>query len=446
MNRSDRLIALLIALQRNSYTAAQLAERFEVSVRTILRDMQSLSEMGVPLYSATGPGGGFRLMDGYRLPPLQLDAQEALTALFALHAVTRFGDSPFNRERWTVLDKIRALLPEETLKQVEPILGKMHLEVPRRSVRSPMLPLLLELLAESRRLRTLYRSQTSRRWLELHPMRVYAAHGFWYCEAFSPLHGEARTFRVDRMDELQPLEEGSEAGSPGLGAPDCREAPRGAIEDAAGAGGATASVGRATCGGEAACAGGVAASGGEPACAGGVAASGGEPDGASRGAASGGEPDGGGATANETEAPAAEVPASPAGSHAAAHGNAGDGAACCSGGPAGDSVCSRSPSSMPAAACPVGSAIPVAVRLTYRGSLLAEQDEHVGQLVEQIGDEEWELRFDCPATEWTWTIRFFYGMGLDAEVLSPPELRAAVASMAASVLERYNEDSDRGCS
>ncbi len=423
MNRSDRLIALLIALQRNSYTATQLAERFEVSVRTILRDMQSLSEMGVPLYSATGPGGGFRLMDGYRLPPLQLDAQEALTALFALHAVTRFGDSPFNRERWTVLDKIRALLPEETLKQVEPILGKMHLEVPRRTVRSPMLPLLLELLAESRRLRTLYRSQTSRRWLELHPLRVYAAHGFWYCEAFSPLHGEARTFRVDRMDELQPLEEGSEADSRGFGAPVCQAAPRSA-EGAAGAGGATASVGRATCGGEPACADDVAASGG--------------------GAASGSEPDGGGATANETEAPAAEGPASPAGSHAAAHGNAGDCAACCSGGPAGDSACS--PSSMPAAACPVGSVIPVAVRLTYRGSLLAEQDEHIGELVEQVGDEEWELRFDCPAAEWTWAIRFFYGMGLDAEVLSPPELRAAVASMAASVLERYNVDSDRGCS
>ncbi|ASS67997.1 MULTISPECIES: WYL domain-containing protein [unclassified Paenibacillus] len=374
MNRNDRLIALLIALQRNSYTAAQLAERFEVSERTILRDMQSLSEMGVPLYSATGPGGGFRLMDGYRLPPLQLDAQEALTALFALHAVTRFGDSPFNRERWTVLDKIRALLPEETLRQVEPILGKMHLEVPRRSVRSPMLPLLLELLAESRTLRTLYRSQTSRRWLELQPVRVYAAHGFWYCEAFSPLHGEVRTFRVDRMEELQPLEEGSEAGS--LGEPDCREASRGAEASAGaggGAGGATASVvGRAIRGGQ-----------------------------------------------------------------------AGDDASS-SGAPAGNSAGSRS--SMPAAACPAGSAVPVAVRLTYRGSLLAEQDEHIGELVEQAGDEEWELRFDCPAGEWTWAVRFFYGMGLDAEVLSPPELRAAVASMAASVLERYNEDSDRGCS
>lgn len=355
MNRNDRLIALLIALQRNSFTASQLAERFEVSVRTILRDMQSLSEMGVPLYSATGPGGGFRLMEGYRLPPLQLDTQEALTALFALHAVTRFGDSPFNRERWTVLDKIRALLPEETLRQIEPILGKMHLEVPRRSVRSPMLPLLLELLAESRIFRTLYRSQTTRRWLELHPLRVFAAHGFWYCEAFSPLHGEARTFRVDRMDELHPLEEEGDRNKCKGGQAESSAAPRSSLAGAAG------------------------------------------------------DSSTDGDTLLRVEVPGELSAAS-------------------------------------AVAAAAGSSIPIAVRLTYRGSLLAEQDEHIGELVEQVGDEEWELRFDCPAAEWTWAVRFFYGMGLDAEVLSPPELRAAVASMAASVLERYNEDSDSGCS
>src|SRR5690349_16870199 len=106
LKRTDRLMAILIALQQRPETAQSLADKFEVSKRTVLRDMQSLSEMGIPLYSITGPKGGFRLMEGFQLPPLQLDSQEALTVLFALRAVARIADAPFKQARWTVMDKI----------------------------------------------------------------------------------------------------------------------------------------------------------------------------------------------------------------------------------------------------------------------------------------------------------------------------------------------------
>ncbi|AGA59116.1 putative transcriptional regulator [Thermobacillus composti KWC4] len=92
MRRMDRLVAILIALQQRPETAQSLADKFEVSRRTILRDMQALAEMGVPIWAEPGPAGGFRLMEGYRLPPLQLDSQEALTLLFALRALTRLAE------------------------------------------------------------------------------------------------------------------------------------------------------------------------------------------------------------------------------------------------------------------------------------------------------------------------------------------------------------------
>src|SRR5690606_24970454 len=69
MTKGDRLAAILITLQSRELVRAQeLAERFEVSVRTIYRDMQALSEAGVPVMAIPGTGGGYRLMDGYRLP------------------------------------------------------------------------------------------------------------------------------------------------------------------------------------------------------------------------------------------------------------------------------------------------------------------------------------------------------------------------------------------
>lgn len=112
--------------------------------------MQSLSEMGIPIYSETGPRGGFRLMEGFQLSPLQFNAQEALILLMALEAITKITDT-----------------------------------------------------ANSKWLKIFYRSQNHQRWLHIFPKKVYASNGFWYFEAFSSTHGEERLFRVDRMDRIE---------------------------------------------------------------------------------------------------------------------------------------------------------------------------------------------------------------------------------------------------
>lgn len=316
LRRMDRLVAILIALQQRPETAQSLADKFEVSRRTILRDMQALAEMGVPIWAEPGPAGGFRLMEGYRLPPLQLDSQEALTLLFALRALTRLADTPFRQARWTVIDKIRAVLPKPMLEAIEPVLDRVEIEVPERKVKTPHLSELMEHAAASRWIRADYRSASSRRWLELLPRRIFAAQGFWYCEAYSAFHGETRTFRVDRMMSIEPIDGPSQ------------NPPRTSRDDA-------------------------------------------------------------------------EVRAT------------------------------------------AGPFVRIVARLTYRGALLAEQDEHIGERVRQIADDEWEVDFDCPAEEWHWAVRFFYTLGPDAEVMEPERLRREIAGMARQVCERYERHAGR---
>jgi predicted DNA-binding transcriptional regulator YafY len=309
LKRTDRLMAILIALQQGPETAQTLADKFEVSKRTVLPDMQSLSEMGIPLYSMPGPTGGFRLMEGFRLPPLQLDAQEALTVLFALRAMTKIADTPFNQARWTVMHKIKAALPEQTLKQVEPLLKHLEVEVPERKMKVPHLPALLEYTADSKWLNVLYRSENHRRRLQIQPMRVYTAHGYWYCEAYSVQHREERTFRVDRFEEVEVM------------APShLRDTDQ---KEQAGLGGTN------------------------------------------------------------------EPP------------------------------------------------IRITAKLTYRGALLAEQDFHIGDCVKQVSDEEWELDFMCPAPEWKWAVRFFFSLGMDAEVTMPASLREEIRQIASQLCGRY---------
>ena len=81
MNRTERLTAIVMLLQNEQLTSKELAQRFEVSKRTILRDVQALSEMGVPIVAEWGPGGGYSLLPEYSLSPLQLTFREALLLL-----------------------------------------------------------------------------------------------------------------------------------------------------------------------------------------------------------------------------------------------------------------------------------------------------------------------------------------------------------------------------
>src|SRR5215212_7956016 len=96
MNRTDRLLGLLLELQRKRRVRAEdLAATFETSKRTIYRDIQALSETGVPIVSQ--PGIGYSLMDGYFLPPLTFSGEEATMLLFGSSLVASYFDAQYRK-------------------------------------------------------------------------------------------------------------------------------------------------------------------------------------------------------------------------------------------------------------------------------------------------------------------------------------------------------------
>ncbi|MGB3306676.1 MAG: HTH domain-containing protein [Thermomicrobiales bacterium] len=110
MHRSDRLTGILIALQGGPRTAAALAARFEVSRRTIMRDMDALAGIGVPVVAEAGRNGGYRIADGFWLPPLHLTAEEATVLIFALEHVGDATRSPLGNAHQSVHEKIASIL------------------------------------------------------------------------------------------------------------------------------------------------------------------------------------------------------------------------------------------------------------------------------------------------------------------------------------------------
>lgn len=115
MNRLDRIMGMLLLLRGGRVVSAtDLAERFEVSTRTIYRDIEVLSALGVPVEAEMGRIGGFRLKDGYFLPPVTLGPEEAVSLLLGAILMRRLRVSPFPKEADFAERKLLAALPPET--------------------------------------------------------------------------------------------------------------------------------------------------------------------------------------------------------------------------------------------------------------------------------------------------------------------------------------------
>src|SRR5258707_2206830 len=109
MNRMERLTAIVLYVRDRPRTSEEIAAHFEVSRRTILRDVQALCEMGVPVVAKEGVGGGYRLPEDFGVTPLPLTANESMLMLLALTAIERLGDAPFAAEREPLRAKLKSL-------------------------------------------------------------------------------------------------------------------------------------------------------------------------------------------------------------------------------------------------------------------------------------------------------------------------------------------------
>jgi predicted DNA-binding transcriptional regulator YafY len=202
MNRIDRLTAILLLLQERKRTAGEIAQRFEVSRRTILRDIQALCEIGIPIAAELGTSGGYSLPSDYSLPPLALTLHEALLLRLALSSLSQLSEAPFKLERESLLAKVQTLLPQREREDLDLLTQTLALDVPSRPYPTPFLDHLLKCASEQQWAAVTYRSEKGISQQTLLPLRLRTDAGLWYCEAYSSKHQETRVYRVDRFLEV----------------------------------------------------------------------------------------------------------------------------------------------------------------------------------------------------------------------------------------------------
>jgi predicted DNA-binding transcriptional regulator YafY len=203
MTRMERLTAILLLLQGGKRSAISLAEHFEVSKRTIQRDIDALCEMGIPIAAELGTFGGYTLPSDYSLPPLALTLHEALLLRLALSSLSQLGTTPFGRERESLLAKVQTLLPRREREALDQLTQTLSFAVPSRPYGTPFLDDLLESTRQEQWLAVTYRSEKGVSQQTLLPLRVRSEAGLWYCEAYSSEHKGTRVYRVDRFVDVR---------------------------------------------------------------------------------------------------------------------------------------------------------------------------------------------------------------------------------------------------
>jgi predicted DNA-binding transcriptional regulator YafY len=209
VNRTDRLYALveeLRAVAPRPRSAARLAQKFEVSTRTIERDILALQESGVPIYAENGRRGGYVVDKALTLPPVNFTAPEMVAIAVSLVGAEA---TPFSMAASSALRKVLAAAPAGQMAEAEQLLGRIRLIESAQASSSPpdrvtpesTVPVPIQEAIIDRHVLVLeYRDRNDVLTVrEVEPVAFAGTRTHWYLVAWCRLRDRARAFRVDRI-------------------------------------------------------------------------------------------------------------------------------------------------------------------------------------------------------------------------------------------------------
>lgn len=217
-----RVLTVLEFLQARRMTGRELAERLEVDGRTVRRYIETLQEMGIPVEGKRGRYGTYSLSRGYKMPPLMFTDEEALGLSLGLLAARKLGLSGVAPAVEGAMAKVERVMPEALRKRLRLLEQTVTLSMvpPKTLPDSELVSELSGAVGERSRARLRYRSaareETSR---TVDPYAVLQREGRWHLFGYCHLRSETRLFRLDRMLEVEVMEETFER-PPGLEAPE----------------------------------------------------------------------------------------------------------------------------------------------------------------------------------------------------------------------------------
>lgn len=205
LKKLDRVTAILTQLQSKPLVRAQdLAEKFDVSIRTIYRDVKTLENAGIPIVGEAG--NGYSLMEGYKLPPIMFTKEEVLSFITAEKLMQKFSHQSLGNHYQMAMEKVRSVLrhsDKNLIHNIEKQIDVFSVHGNSGDSLKNVIPIILESIAEKTQLSIEYQTVDGRvtnRTIEA--VGIFFEFNFWYIMAYCILRKDFRQFRVDRIQQI----------------------------------------------------------------------------------------------------------------------------------------------------------------------------------------------------------------------------------------------------
>lgn len=220
MNRIDRLSAILIMLQSSSIVKIkQITDRFNISSRTVYRDLRALEDSGIPL--AGDSRTGYSLVDGFKLPPLMFTQEEAFSFIATEKLIDKFTDKGFKSSYKSGIEKIKAVMRLAEIKTIEDFnnkIGTLNYHLKDSDSTQNILHKLIDGAAKRKKVQINYysynRNETNDRTVD--PVGIFFSMSNWYLIAYCNAVKDYRTFRISRIQNITQTNEGFDLDHPPL--------------------------------------------------------------------------------------------------------------------------------------------------------------------------------------------------------------------------------------
>ncbi len=208
MNHLSRLLSILTILKsKRVVTGNELAKKFEVSLRTIYRDVKKLEESGVPII--TIEGRGYTIMDGYVIAPIMFDEMEVNALVTAEQLIAKTNDDSLIQHFGQTLEKIKSVFKSSLLSKSEMLESKMRvIKLNQDPTRTSSLSHIQMAIINFKMIEMTYKAKDKEpTWRKIEPMAVYSFNDNWIVLGWCHLRADYRAFRLDRIQHFQILDE-----------------------------------------------------------------------------------------------------------------------------------------------------------------------------------------------------------------------------------------------
>lgn len=204
MNRVDRLFGIVTLLQSRKYVSAEhISEKFEISVRTVYRDIKAIGEAGIPV--SFEPNRGYFIVPGYFTPPVSFTLDEANALLLSQSLVGGFGDRSVQNNFNSALTKIKAVLKQVDKEKIDLLDQSIKLQLPQRlNNEFDYLAEIQQAITEQKQVQITYcslKEELLERIVEPIGLVFYAFS--WHLIGYCQLRKDYRDFKIDRIQKLR---------------------------------------------------------------------------------------------------------------------------------------------------------------------------------------------------------------------------------------------------